>query len=162
MPRKGKKNKSEYGMRLAEKQKLRSTYGLRERQFRSYFRDAHSAQEVFERLETRLDSVVWRMGLTLTRGAARQMVGHGHILVNGKRVNIPSFRVRSKDILGIRPQSTPKHIFTNIDERLKKYEGPSWVRFDQAKHEGTLVGTPSLEEAGADINLQTVMEFYSR
>ena|SRR3989338_4560204 len=162
MPRKGKKNKSEYGLRLAEKQKLRITYGLRERQFKSYFRDARSTQEVFARLEARLDSIVWRMGLALTRGAARQMVGHGHIWVNGRRVTIPSFRVRTKDVIGIRPQSMQKHIFADMDERLKKYESPSWVRFDQTKHEGALIAPPAMEEAGMDINLQTVMEFYSR
>lgn len=162
MPRKGKKNKSEYGIRLAEKQKLRGTYGLRERQFKSYFRDARSVQEVFDRLETRLDSIIWRMGLAITRGAAQQMVGHGHIWVNGRRVTIPSFRVRTRDVVSIRPQSMQKHIFDDMDERLKKYESPSWVRFDKEKREGALVAPPALEEAGLDINLQTVLEFYSR
>src|SRR3989338_8558498 len=97
-PRRGK---SEYGLQLAEKQKIRNTYRLRERQFKKYFANAKCPEQAYALLESRLDSVIYRLGFAVTRGLAKQMVGHGHIMVNGRRVDIPSYVTKAGDVLSI-------------------------------------------------------------
>lgn len=158
-PRRGK---SEYGSQLAEKQKIRNTYRLRERQFKKYFANAKSPEEAYALLESRLDSAIYRLGFAITRGLAKQMVGHGHIMVNGRRVDIPSYKIKTGDVMSIRPGSAAKKIFENLDEQLKKYEPPTWLALDKEKKEGKVIGVPSPHEMGMEFNLQTVMEFYSR
>lgn len=158
-PRRGK---SEYGIQLAEKQKVRGTYLLREKQFKNYFKRARSPEDIYTLLELRLDSVVFRLGLAKTRGLARQLVSHGHIMANGRKLTIPSYRVRNGEIISIRPQSADKGVFSDLDEYLKKYELVSWLKLDKAKKEGTVTGAPSIRESGMELNLQSVMEFYSR
>lgn len=158
-PRRGK---SEYGMQLAEKQKVRGTYLLREKQFKNYFKRAQTPADIYTLLEYRLDSVVFRLGFAKTRGLSKQLVSHGHIMVNGRKVTIRSYKVSNGDVISIRPQSADKGVFSELDEYLKKYEVPSWLNLDKAKKEGTITSIPSIRESGIEPNIQSVMEFYSR
>ena len=159
---------SEYGLQLREKQKLKFLYLLRERQFENYIREALKGKsgDIISRLagflELRLDNVVFRLGLVKSRSAARQLVGHGHISVNGKKVNIPSYRLKVGDKIGIRPQSAAKKVFQDIDIRLKKYQPPAWLEIDKDKKEGKIVGKPQEEDIEVKTNLNAIIEFYSR
>jgi len=121
---KGARKLTEYGRQLAEKQKAKITYGLREKQFRNYFDKAfkkvgNTSEILFASLESRLDNVIYRLGLGKTRTQARQLVGHGHFAVNGKKVDIPSFQVKVGDVINIREKSRSAKIFTNLAESLK-------------------------------------------
>lgn len=166
--KKGKRRTgSEFNRQLIEKQKLRLMYGLTEKQFGSYVEKAlenHvSPQEtLFQSLETRLDSVVYRMGLAGTRRMARQLVSHGHFTVNGVRSTIPSYRVRLTDTIAIREGSRVSSLFANLTERLVEYRSPSWVRFDPGTFEGRLVTLPVLKEQDTGADIQAVFEFYTR
>lgn len=160
--------KSDYGMAMLEKQKARFTYRVNERQFSKYVREAVakkgtvSAQALFEKLELRLDNVIYRLGIASTRGAARQLIVHGHIFVNGKRVNIPSYNVYTKDIITIRPLSAKSALFANLDEKLKEYKVPSWLSFDMDKKEAKITGAPDYVPKENHFDLKSVIEFYSR
>ena len=162
MARGGRRTKSEYGLQLAEKQKIRKEYGLRERQFRAYFDKADEPAGVFSLLEARLDSIVFRAGFAITRPQARQMVSHGHITVNGRKVTIPSFRVREGDLVAIREGSRDRKVFDGYDERMEKYESPSWISVDRKKREAKAKGAADIKEETQPFNFQTVIEFYSR
>lgn len=159
---------SEYGIQLKEKQKIKLLYGLRERQFKNTIlkaisaKSAETSRRIVELLESRLDNVVYRLGFTLSRRAARQMVGHGHIMVDGRRTTIPSRFIKKDQVISIRPQSAGRGIFTDLDLRLKKYQAPSWISLDVNRHEGRVTGLPSPEEADSGVNLNAVIEFYSR
>jgi small subunit ribosomal protein S4 len=136
---------SEYGVQLREKQKLKFSYGLRERQFANYLKEANkkgggdAKTYLLELLESRLDNVVFRFGLTDSRSQARQIISHGHIMVNNRKVTIPSYRVKISDKISIRPQSIKKIIFRDLDIKLKKYNPPSWINFDKEKKEGVII-----------------------
>ncbi len=166
--KKGKRRTgSEFNRQLIEKQKLRLMYGLTEKQFSSYVEKAlenhTSPQEtLFQSLETRLDSVIYRMGLAGTRRMARQIVSHGHVTVNGVRSTIPSYRVRLTDTLAIREGSRTSSLFGNLSERLLEYRAPSWVRFDPSSFEGKLVTLPVMKEQDTGADIQAVFEFYTR
>lgn len=162
---------SEYGTQLREKQKIRLTYELRERQFhnlvtRAFGQKSVSAPDAILRsLEMRLDNVVYRLGFAPTRAAARQLVGHGHILVNGRRVNIPSYTVSVGDEIKIRPQSSLKGLFANLEVTLKKYTAPSWLVLDREYTMGNVVSYPPAEmlnELSKGFNISAVIEYYSR
>ena len=162
---------SEFGLQLREKQKIRLTYGLREKQFKNLVSQAlkqksiGTPEAVVLSLESRLDNVVYRLGLATTRGASRQIVGHGHIMVNGRRVTIPSYRVSVNDSIGIRTQSTGRGIFTNLDFMVKKNILPSWLSWDHDKKTGRIVSYPTsdvLNELGKGFNISAVVEYYSR
>ncbi len=159
---------SEYGFQLREKQKLKFLYLLRERQVENYIREALKGKSgnIISRLagflELRLDNVAYRIGLAKSRSVARQLVGHGHIAVNGKKVNIPSYRLKVGDKIGIRPQSVSKKVFQDIDIRLKKYQPPAWLEMDKDKKEGKIVGKPQEEDIEVKTNLNAIIEFYSR
>ncbi len=161
-----KKAASDYGLQLIEKQKLRFGYGVSERQLRNYVREAQTAKgmhitdKLFELLESRLDNVVYRLGLAHTRNLARQMVSHGHILVNGTRTTIPSYRVREGDKVSIRIGSQKSPLFSNLDEKLKKYSAPTWLSFDAGENAGMVKGMPKNTEQFVDLG--SVLEFYSR
>src|SRR3989344_6191245 len=134
----GSGRRSEFGTQLAEKQKLKAIYGLRERQFRRYFDFASekkgvTAQIMMELLERRLDNIVFRLGLASTRHAARQLVAHGHFAVNGRRTYSPSYAVKPGDNIEIKESSKTKKIFENIRTILKKFEPPSWLELDKEK-----------------------------
>src|SRR3990167_9382132 len=157
---------TEYGAQLIEKQKIRFSYGISERQLSNYvqkashIKGAGTTEKLYEELESRLDNVVYRMGLASTRRAARQMVSHGHFIVNDKKVTIPSYEVKSKDIIKIREGSKIKKIFDNLAERIKDYNPPSWVSFDVKTMEGIILDRPKNAETFLDLN--SVLEFYSR
>ena len=157
---------SEYGAQLIEKQKIRFSYGISERQLSNYVSKASlkkggsSAEGLFEELESRLDNVIYRMGLGASRRACRQMVSHGHFIVNNKRVTIPSYGLKSGDIIKIREGSKGKKIFANIAEKLKEYNPPAWVNFNIDSLEGKVLDKPKNTESFIDLN--AVLEFYSR
>lgn len=159
--------KSDYGMQMLEKQKARLSYILTERQFSKYVLQAvakkgNTVPALFSTLETRLDNVIYRVGLGKTRLGARQLVSHGHVLVNGKRVNVPSYRVSEKDVVSVRPASLKKAVFNDLDERLKEVKVPEWISFDAEKKEVKVVGAPKYESGSQPFDLTAVVEFYSR
>lgn len=162
MPKQRRRNKTEYGIQFEEKQKLRNSYGLRERQFHNYFKKSETAEDVFQLLEARLDSTVYRLGFAMTLPAARQLVGHGHVMINGRKTTVPSYQVRPHDHISIRPGSMQKGVFADLDERLKKHQTFSWLSLDKEKKEGAIVSKASLQEIGSDINIRLVIEFYNR
>lgn len=160
---------SMYAVQLREKQKVRRLYGLLERQFAKLMKEATrregmSGENLLELLERRLDNAVYRAGFATSRRAARQLVSHGHFMLNGRRVDIPSIRVSEGDVITVRPKSTKSGYFTAIaDIAGNTSQGPlSWVAGDIKKLEIKVTGTPKREEAEADINEQLIVEYYSR
>jgi small subunit ribosomal protein S4 len=157
---------SEYGAQLLEKQKVRFSYGITERQLSNYvkkaahIKGAGSAPKLLEMLEARMDNTVYRMGLAPSRRAARQMVSHGHFIVNSHRVTIPSYELKLGDVIKVREGSKARKIFENLTDRLKDYTAPSWVSFDVGTMEGRMLGKPENKETFLDLN--AVLEFYSR
>lgn len=160
--------RSEYGNQLIEKQKVRYTYLIRERQFGNYVEKATSTKGVnsvnllCEMLEKRLDNVVYRAGFSLSRAGARQLVSHGHILVNGTRTTIPSYQLRVGDKVAIKNSSKEKPIFRGLADKFKNYKMPKWLKLDPATFEIELILNPSTQEVDSTLNLNAVMEFYSR
>ena len=160
-----RKKVSEYGIQLQEKQKVRFMYGLNEKQFRRTFDKASKmkgiAGENFLRLlESRLDNLVYRMGLATTRRGARQIVNHGHILVNGKKVNIPSYTCKPGDVISVKESSLEhKAIKATIELNIK---APAFVEFDNKKLTGTYLRLPERNELNAEINESLIVEFYNR
>ncbi len=157
---------SEYGAQLIEKQKIRFSYGISERQLSNYVKKAShikgagTAEKLYEGLESRLDNAIYRMGLGASRRAARQMVSHGHFIVNNTKVTIPSYELKQGDIIKIREGSKGKKIFSNIAEKLKEYNSPVWINFDLSNMEGKVLAKPKNTESFLDLN--AVLEFYSR
>ncbi|AYA77314.1 MULTISPECIES: 30S ribosomal protein S4 [Robertmurraya] len=160
-----RKKLSEYGLQLQEKQKLRHMYGVTERQFRNLFDKAGKisgkhGENFMALLESRLDNVVYRLGLARTRRQARQLVNHGHILVNGKRVDIPSFRVLPGQTISLREKSRNLDIVKEAVE-VNNFV-PDFLTFDADKLEGTFTRLPERSELPAEINEALIVEFYSR
>ncbi len=161
-------NSSEYGVQLKEKQKVKFLYGLREKQFKNLVdkaisaKSAETSRRIIELLETRLDNIVYRLGFAPSRSAARQMVNHGHIFVDGKKRNIPSSTLKIGQSVSINPRSLGRGIFRDLDLRLKKYQTPPWLEFKPDTKEGRLSSLPSAEEVDTGANLNSVIEFYSR
>jgi small subunit ribosomal protein S4 len=160
---------SEYGKQLQEKQALKTQYNLRERQFRNYVKKTlkekgdGNAEELFmQQLERRLDNVVFRMGLADTRKQARQLVSHGHIQVNGKKVRVPSFQTRRGEKVCVRINSQELPFFKNRKLSLKKYEAPSWLTLDKERIEAEIKGFPGMVDMGITVQIPLVFEFYSR
>ncbi|MEK7219531.1 MAG: 30S ribosomal protein S4 [Patescibacteria group bacterium] len=157
---------SEYGTQLIEKQKVRFSYGITERQLSNYVKKASLvkgagiSEKLYEEIESRLDNVVYRLGLANSRRAARQMVSHGHFIVNDKKVTIPSYGLKTGDIIKIREGSRGKKIFDNIAEKIKDYTVPAWMSFDLASMQGRILDKPKNAESFLDLN--SVLEFYSR
>ncbi|MBY0376579.1 30S ribosomal protein S4 [Patescibacteria group bacterium] len=160
------KQLTEYGTQLVEKQKIRFSYGITERQLSNYvakastIKGAGTAEKFYEELESRLDNVVYRIGLANSRRGARQMVSHGHFIVNDHRVTIPSYALKIGDVIKVREGSKVSKLFTNLGERLKDYKAPAWVTFDIDKMEAKVLGKPKNAETFLDLN--AVLEFYSR
>ncbi|MFS0822387.1 30S ribosomal protein S4 [Bacillus timonensis] len=160
-----RKKLSEYGLQLQEKQKLRHMYGVNERQFRNTFSNASKMQGILGEnfmilLESRLDNLVYRLGLARTRRAARQLVNHGHILVDGNRVDIPSYRVKPGQTIAVREKS--RNLVT-IKEAIEATTFvPEYLTFDAEKLEGTYTRLPERSELPAEINEAFIVEFYSR
>lgn len=160
-----RRKQSEYGLQLQEKQKVRFLYGLNEKQFRKTFEKASQMKGVtgdnlFKLLECRLDNIVYRMGLAKTRKGARQIVNHGHILVNSKKVDIPSFLVKPGDIIAVKEQSLEhKALLEAIGATLAR---PAYVEFDAKKMSGSLVRLPDRSELNQEIDETLIVEFYNR
>ncbi|MGE7021500.1 30S ribosomal protein S4 [Solibacillus cecembensis] len=157
--------KSEYGLQLTEKQKLRHMYGMTERQFKNVYLKAGKLQGLHGEnfmilLETRLDNLVYRLGLARTRRAARQLVNHGHVLVNGSRVDIPSYSVKPGQTISLREKSANLTVIAEAIE-VNNFV-PEYVSFDADSKVGTFVRLPERSELSAEINEQLIVEFYSR
>ncbi len=160
---------SQYALQLREKQKVKRLYGLLERQFSNLMKEAsrskgQSGQVLLQYLEQRLDNTVYRSGLAISRRAARQLVTHGHFLLNGRRVDIPSIQVKVGDVITVRPHSQKTEYFKKIDEvsPVSPNDIPSWVKVNRKKLEISVTNLPGREEAEPDINEQLIVEYYSR
>lgn len=163
----GRRNRTNYGVQLLEKQKARFTYGVSERQFKRYVNEAlesgeSPAEALFRRLENRLDNVVFRMGLATTRRQARQLVSHGHLLVNGRKLTIPSYEVREGDVIKLKDRSKESPLFGQVLEENQNYNPPAWVSFDEKKFEGNIQARPQFDPSTENFDLVKVIEFYSR
>ncbi len=167
--RKHRTSVSEYGEQLREKQKVRVSYGLSEKQFESYVTRSTALKKeetatpilrLYRELESRLDNVVFRSGFANTRALARQLVSHGHIIVNGRRLNIASYKVKEGDVVAIREGSKVAKLFVNIGDKLKDHTNPIWMTVDPVKLETKVTGVP--KEAEAIFDLPKVLEYYSR
>lgn len=160
--------KSEFGLQLLEKQKARYTYCLTEKQFSKYAKEAvakkdtQAVSRLFQSLELRADNVAYRAGFAPTRLGARQMVSHGHFLVNGKRITVPSYKLSIGDTLSIRKVSSTKPLFQNLDARLKERTIPSWIQFDFDTKEAKIAGMPKYEQGDSMFDINAILEFYSR
>ena len=161
-----RRRQSDHSLQLREKQKARRIYGVYEKQFRRYFKEATRAQgltgdELLRRLETRLDNVVYRLGLASSRAQARQLVMHGHFSVNGRKVNIPSFATHAEDLIAVRANSKQNRYFARADLQPVDTR-PSWLSFDAEAMQGQVLHTPAPEELGGiDLNVQLIVEYYS-
>jgi small subunit ribosomal protein S4 len=159
---------SDYKRQLIEKQKMRFSYGITEKQLRRYVDEAIAKEGhqpvalLIDRLETRLDNVVYRLGLAKTRRFARQMVSHGHVIVNGKKLNVPSHKVRVGDVITVREGSRQSVMFTALAETHDVVSVPAWLSFDAKKLEGTVKGAPQYNPTETLFDPEQVMEFYSR
>jgi len=159
---------SEYALQLLEKQKARYTYGLTEKQFGNYARAVRVRQGgdhstlLFKKLESRLDNIVYHLGLVNSRQAARQVVTHGHIMLNDKRVRIPSILLKIGDTVKLRPASQNKGIFANLDEKVQGRQTPDWLSFDVETATGAVKGEPVKGQNEANIDFSSILEFYSR
>lgn len=158
-----------YLTQLREKQKVRRTYGLLEKQFAKLMTEATrqpglSGENLLRMLEQRIDNAVYRAGFATSRRAARQLVGHGHFMLNGRRVDIPSIRLKPGDELVVRPKSTKSGYFTELDTVVKASTQStlSWLKSDAKKMTISITGLPTRAEAEADINEQLIVEYYSR
>ncbi len=165
--KKGRRGGSDYSRQLIEKQKLRLTYGLTEKQFASYVKKALESHQnpqaiLFGLLETRLDSVAYRAGLSPTRRAARQMVSHGHLMVNGTRVTIPSYRLSVGDVVSVREGSKESVLFGGLSEKLKEHRAPAWVSFSADTKEGKLESEPAYSKDDVPADIGAVFEYYTR
>jgi len=166
---KGKKRQSDYGMQLAEKQKAKKQYNLLEKQFKLIFlrakRKPGDASENFLRsLELRLDNTVYRLGFASSRTQARQLVSHGHIEVNGRKVNIPSYEVKEGDIIKIRERSKKYKFFKELLEKLvrQKDNVPGWLNLDIKELAGKVLHEPKAGDIKANVNAQIIVEYYSK
>ena len=158
---------SDYGLQLREKQKLRRIYGILERQFRNYYKEASrikgsTGENLLQLLETRLDNVVYRMGFGSTRAEARQLVSHKSIMVNGKIVNIPSYVVSAADVVSVREKSRKQARISESMALAEQIGFPDWVDVNQTKFEGIFKAMPERGELPPDINEQLVVELYSK
>ena len=158
---------SEYGLQLKEKQKAKFIYGVLERQFRNYYEKAKTmpgvtGENLLLLLERRIDNVVFRLGFANTRRQARQIVRHGHITVNGKRVDIPSALIKVGDTVEVCEKSQSNEFFKMIKETNNALSAPAWLESDQANLKGSVVRFPSRDEIDVPVNEQSIVELYSR
>ena len=164
---KRRRKESEYAMQLREKQKAKFIYGVLEKQFRGYFKRAKSmegqtGENLMTILETRLDNVVFRLGFARTRKEARQMVTHGHICVNGRRVDIPSFRVRPDELVSVAPKAKELLVVKSALVSNERVQVPAWLEIDIEKLQGSVLSLPTRDQIDLDINEQLIVELYSK
>ena len=158
---------SDYGLQLREKQKVRRMYGILEKQFRNYYKEAarikgNTGENLLQLLEQRLDNVVYRMGFASTRAEARQLVSHKGVVVNGQVVNIPSFKVRPEDVVSVREKAKKQARIAAALELAEQREKPVWVEVDNSKLEGQFKRLPDRADLSAEINEQLIVELYSK
>jgi len=159
---------SQYALQLREKQKVKRLYGLLERQFSNLMKEAskghtQSGEMLLQLLERRADNAVYRAGLAPSRRAARQLVTHGHFLLNGTRVDVPSIRMKAGDVLTVRDHSKTTEYFKKLDDvSPAPSDTPGWMKVNRKKLEVTITGVPTRDEAEPDINEQLIVEYYSR
>ena len=158
--------KSQYGLQLEEKQKAKQMYGLREKQFRNLFEKAKKKGDagtvLLQMLENRLDNTIYKLGLAVSRAQARQMVSHALFLVNNKKVNIPSFQVKTGDIIEIKKNKQQKKIFLDLENKIKKIDLPSWLNFDLLEKKAKVLHEPKEPDLEKSINREAIVEFYSK
>ncbi len=164
---KSRRKHTDYGLGLIEKQKLRYFYGLMERQFRGVYeralrRRGVTGEQMLQILETRLDNVVYHLGFAITRAAARQMVGHGHVKVNGRKVNIPSFCLKVNDVIEVRESNVSRQLATKNLELSTSKVVPDWLSLNKEAFKGVVMRIPTRDEIQPIANEQAVVEFYSR
>ncbi len=158
---------SDYGVQLREKQKVRRMYGVLEKQFRNYYKEAarlkgNTGENLLQLLEQRLDNVVYRMGFASTRAEARQLVSHKAIMVNGKVVNVPSFNVSAEDVVSVREKAKKQARIVSALELAEQREKPTWIEVDSKKMEGVFKRVPERTDLSAEINEQLIVELYSK
>ena len=162
-----RRKESEYGMQLREKQKAKFIYGVLEKQFRGYYKHALrqegvTGENLMRILESRLDNVVFRLGFARTRKEARQTVTHGHITVNGKRVDIPSYRVRPGDLVAVAPKAKELLVIKSALVSNERVSVPAWLEVDIEKLQGSVLALPTRDQIDLDINEQLIVELYSK
>ena len=158
---------SEFGLQLREKQKVRKSYSVLERQFRNYFEKAEKRQgmtgeNLLRLLEMRLDNVIYRMGFARSRAEARQLVNHGHFSVNGRPTDVPSYGTRVGDVVEVRESRRGREFFKIAPETIKSSQIPEWVSVDATRLRGEVLAEPSREQMPPEFNEQLVVEYYSR
>jgi small subunit ribosomal protein S4 len=156
-----------YGLQLREKQKVKRIYGVLEDQFRRYFEAAArqrgiTGEVLLQLLERRLDNVVYRLGLATSRPQARELVRHGHFVVNGRKVDIPSYQVRAGDVVGVRPGSQKAAAIQHAMEEVKGRGIPEWLQFEAEKQAGRVVSLPTREQINLPVQEQLIVELYSK
>jgi small subunit ribosomal protein S4 len=164
---KSRRKTTDYGLGLIEKQKLRYYYGLLERQFRGVYEKALrrrgvTGEQMLQILETRLDNVVYHLGFANTRAAARQMVSHGHITVNGRKVNVPSFALKVNNVIEVKNNNVSRQLATKNLEVATSRSVPDWLLMNKEEFKGTVLRIPTRDEIQPIANEQAVVEFYSR
>ncbi len=162
-----RRQESEYGIQLREKQKAKFIYGVLEKQFHEYFNKAKrqpgvTGANLMTMLETRLDNVVFRLGFAHTRREARQTVGHGHIFVNGRRVDIPSYRVKAGDVVSVAPKAKEMLVIKSALVASENRKVPSWLELDIEKLQGSVLNLPTRDQIDMDIQEQLIVELYSK
>ena len=166
-PKGSRRKQSEYAVALAEKQKLRYQYGLLERQFRRYFKTALTRRGItgvilLQLLETRLDNVVYRLGFANSRSAARQMVSHGHVTVNGRKVDVSSFNTKAGDVITVKEKAGSRRLAAKYVELTQITPTPEWLSVDKENFTGTVSRIPTRDEIQPIVNEQLIVELYSR
>ncbi len=166
--KKMRRGASEFGIQLATKQKVKRIYGILEKQFKKHFEEVKNKKGVtgdllLARLEMRLDNAVYKIGLASSRAGARQLVNHGLIAVDGRKITIPSFELKVGQTVGINANKKEKNYFKNLAQFLKnKKDFPAWISFDHKKKEGKIIGVPQRNDIGINIDTQIIVEYYSR
>jgi small subunit ribosomal protein S4 len=164
---KGRGRLTSYGIQLREKQQAKQIYGISERQLRNYFKKAtqkkgDTSEFLLQLLESRLDNVVYRLGFAKSRKIARQLVNHGHFLVNNKKVTIPSYQAKPNDIITLREKSLKSAFFADLPKILEKVEVPNWLFLDVKKMEGKVLNKPDKNTIVVPFDINKIIEFYSR
>ena len=162
-----RKKKSEYAIQLNEKQKVKFVYGILEKQFRAYYEKASAmpgktGENLLSLVERRLDNVVYRLGFAKSRAEARQQVRHGHIHVNGRRVDIPSFRVRPGDLISVAPKAKEMLVIKSALISNERVQVPAWLEVDIEKLQGSVLALPQRDQIDLDIREQLIVELYSK
>ena len=162
-----RRKESDYGLQLREKQKARRLYGVFERQFRRYYREAQRQKgltgiNLLIILERRLDNVIYRLGIASSRTQARQLISHGHFDVNGRKTNVPSYLVTTGDVIAVRDNSKKSTFFKEMAQTLDGSRVPDWLRLDTKNLSGNVVSEPTRDHIDVTLNEQLIVEFYSR